>query len=171
MLCPVAAEPRTRHDLVIAATVVRPADWRRWRRLRLAALTQAPESFAEPLATWTGGGDTETRWRARLTDMPFNVVLTVDGRDAGMVSATSPDARSQVTLVSLWVAPWARGCGIGDVAVQAVLAWAREQSGSDLVLSVRATNAAAIALYRRNGLVDVGTSPTNADKWLMRYRR
>ena len=122
------------------------------------------------LTTWTGGGDTETRWRARLTDMPFNVILTVSGQDAGMVSATKPNAGGQITLVSLWVAPSARGRGIGDVAVQAVLAWAREQGGSDVMLFVKASNARAIALYRRNGLVDVGTAPGYLDKRVMRFR-
>ncbi|WP_158544764.1 GNAT family N-acetyltransferase [Blastococcus sp. TF02-9] len=148
--------------------MVGPEDWRRWRRLRLAALEQAPEAFAERLAAWTGRGDTETRWRARLTDMPFNLVLTVDGSDAGMVSATRRDADGRITLTSLWVAPWARGLGIGDIAVQAVQAWAAERGGCDVVLSVRATNAAAIALYRRNGLVDIGRSPRDPHKRLMR---
>jgi ribosomal protein S18 acetylase RimI-like enzyme len=148
--------------------VIGPEDWRRWRRLRLTALAQAPEAFVERLTTWTGHGDTETRWRARLSDMPFNLVVTVDGRDAGMVSATGHNAGGHVTLTSLWVAPWARGRGIGDVAVQAVLAWADEHSGSDVVLLVRATNAPAIALYRRNGFVDVGPSPQDPRKRLMR---
>ncbi len=152
---------------LIEAVAVRPDDWRRWRRLRLTALAQAPEAFAEPLAAWTGGGDTEARWRARLTAMPLNVVLTVDGRDAGMVSATWPTARGRVDLVSLWVAPWARGRGIGDVAVQEVLAWTRDQRGSGVVLSVRASNDRAIALYRRNGLVDAGASPGNPGKRVM----
>lgn len=148
--------------------MIGPEDWRRWRRLRLAALAQAPEAFAERLTTWTGRGDTETRWRARLTNLPFNLILTVDGSDAGMVSATRENADGEVTLTSLWVAPWARGRRIGDIAVQAVQAWAKEQGGYDVVLSVRATNTPAIALYRRNGLVDVGTSSQDPSKWLMR---
>lgn len=155
---------------MIEASRLRPQDWRRWRRLRLAALTQAPEAFAEHLASWTGSGDTEARWRERLTALPLNVVLTVDGEDAAMVSATAPDAAGQVSLVSLWVMPWARGRGVGDVAVRAVLAWAREQGGGDVLLSVRADNARAIALYRRNGLVDAGPAPDDPIKRVMRAR-
>jgi ribosomal protein S18 acetylase RimI-like enzyme len=155
---------------VIEAAVMRPEDWRRWRRLRLAALAQEPEAFAETLASWTGTGDTEARWRERLMAIPLNVVLSVAGQDAGMVSATIPNAGGQVTLISLWVAPWARGRGIGDSAVQEVLAWTRERRGSDTVLSVKANNAPAIALYRRNGLVDAGASPGDPRKRLMRAR-
>lgn len=155
---------------VIETVMVHPDDWRRWRELRLAALAQAPEAFAEQLTSWTGEGDTETRWRARLTAMPWNVVLTVNGEDAGMVSATTPNADGHVTLISLWVAPRARGRGTGDVAVQEVLAWTRAQRGSDVVLSVKATNAGAIALYRRHGFVDSGAPPGAPNKRVMRAR-
>ncbi len=149
---------------------LRPEDWRRWRRLRLAALTEAPEAFAEHLTSWTGREDTGTRWRDRLTALPLNVILTVDGDDAGMVSATSPDTAGQISLVSLWVMPWARGRGVGDVAVHTILAWAREQGGGDVLLSVRADNTGAIALYRRNGLVDSSPSTDDPLKRVMRAR-
>jgi hypothetical protein len=109
---------------LIEAVGLHPEDWRRRRRLRLAALTEAPEAFAEHLTSWTGRGDTGTRWRDRLTALPLDVILTVDGDDAGMVSATSPDTAGQISLVSLWVMPWARGRGVGDVAVHAILAYA-----------------------------------------------
>jgi len=58
-------------------------DWALWRTLRQAALAEAPGAFGSTLAEWTGAGDTEARWRARLVTVPFNVVarLTI-GRPA-----------------------------------------------------------------------------------------
>lgn len=66
-----------------------PNDWRQWRELRLAALAEAPAVFGSTLADWTGEGDTEDRWRARLSSVPFNAIVTCDGEPAGMVSATA----------------------------------------------------------------------------------
>jgi ribosomal protein S18 acetylase RimI-like enzyme len=140
---------------VIEVQVPAPDDWRVWRRLRRAALAQAPAAFGSTLAQWSGPGDTEARWRARLADVPFNAVVRLRGIAAGMVGAYPVDADT-VELISMWVAPSARGRGVGDAAVGAVLEWA---DGRPVVLSVKTDNRAAIRLYRRQGFVDVGVSP------------
>ena len=60
-----------------------PGDWAVWRELRLAALAEAPYAFGSRLSDWTGEGDREERWQARLA-IPgsFNVVAVMDGRPA-----------------------------------------------------------------------------------------
>lgn len=73
---------------MIEARVVTPDEWRVWRQFRLSALAQAPAAFSSILAQWSGPGDTEERWCARLRDVALNVVLTWDGAAVGMVSAT-----------------------------------------------------------------------------------
>ena len=159
-------------DPVIEVHRLRPDDWRLWRELRLAALADAPRAFGTSLAEWSGENDTERRWRARLTGVAFNAVLFRDGVPAGMVSATDPDGRGPVQLLSLWVAPSARGLGVGDAAVRAVLRWADdEHAGSEVALSVKVDNLTAVAVYERNGFVSVGTSPDNRDEMLMRHVR
>ena len=86
-----------------------------------------------------------------------------------MVSATAPDIEGQVELISLWVAPAARGQGVGDEAIRQVLAWARrEHPGSRIVLSVKTDNDSASRLYQRHGFVDAGPSPDDLDERLMR---
>lgn len=155
-------------DTVIDTTVLGPDDWPLWRQLRLAALTDAPEAFGSTLADWSGAGDTEQRWRARLDDVALNVALLADGVPVGMVSATAPDIEGQVELISLWVAPGSRGRGVGDEAVRQVLAWAeREHPAGRVVLSVRAGNDHAIALYARHGFIEVGPSPDDPGERLM----
>ncbi|MDQ2841327.1 MAG: hypothetical protein M3Y72_09865 [Acidobacteriota bacterium] len=65
-------------------------DWPLWRKLRLEALEEAPYAFSSTLVDWQGEGDTEARWRARLSTVPLNVVADLNGTVAGMVSATAP---------------------------------------------------------------------------------
>ena len=108
---------------MIETQILRADDWPLWRQLRLEALADSPAAFGSTLAQWSGSGDTEHRWRARLTDIPFNAVIRLDGTAAGMVGAYV-NADSAVELVSMWVAPFARGRGIGDAAIHAVVDWA-----------------------------------------------
>ena len=142
----------------IAALV--PDDWRRWRALRLTALGESPEAFGSTLAQWSGPDDTEERWRDRWVGVAHNLVVVRDGHDVGMVGLTSPDGEDPPELVSLWVAPEARGTGVGDAAVDAVLALAAGTCpGRDVALSVHEHNGPARRLYARHGFVDVGPSP------------
>lgn len=54
------------------------------------------------------------RWRARLSTVAFNVVANLNGMPAGMVSATVANQDATIELISMWVAPFARGHGVGD---------------------------------------------------------
>jgi len=154
---------------VIEVLELSPGDWWRWRELRLAALADAPAAFGSTLSEWTGAGDTEQRWRARLAAVALNVVLTVDDKLAGMVSATAPGRCGAIELISMWVSPFARGHGVGDAAIGRVLAWAHaEQGGAPVVLSVKTHNGPAIQLYRRHGFTDAGASPDDPSERLMR---
>lgn len=93
--------------------VLTPDDWKLWRQLRLAALAQAPGAFGSTVAEWSGSGDTEQRWRTRLTSVALNLVLKAGGEPVGMVSATAPNSDAEVELISLWIAPAGRGRGAG----------------------------------------------------------
>ena len=149
---------------MIETQILRVDDWPLWRRLRLEALADSAAAFSSTLAEWTGSGDTEQRWRARLSHVPFNAVIRLDGAPAGMVGAYVR-ADEAVELISMWVAPFARGQGIGDAAVRAVLDWANQR---EVVLSVTADNTPAIKLYHRHEFVDAGKSPDDAHERLMR---
>lgn len=64
-----------------------------------------------------------------------------------------------VELISLWVAPFARGRGVGERLVEMVVEWARGQQAPRVVLSVRDHNAPAIRLYCRQGFEAISASP------------
>jgi ribosomal protein S18 acetylase RimI-like enzyme len=132
-------------------------DWRAWRALRLVALEEAPQAFGARLAEWQGEGDTEQRWRQRLVDLPFNVIASVGGREAGMATGTLPDEDRVVDLHSMYVAASARGNGVGEALIEAVLGWAARHGARSVRLQVFEDNAPAIALYRRLGFRNAGT--------------
>jgi ribosomal protein S18 acetylase RimI-like enzyme len=131
-------------------------DWPLWRKLRLKALKQAPYAFGSTLADWQGEGDTEARWRGRLSDVPLNIVAEWQKTAAGMASATAPNPEGAVEIMSMWVAPFARGHGVGDALVNTIIQWAREQQASRVGLAVFEGNEHALALYHRHGFIDVG---------------
>lgn len=154
--------------MVLDVVVVTAEDWQLWRELRHAALLEAPGAFGSTLAEWSGEGDAESRWRARLRDVALNLVLVLDGVPVGMVSAVAPSADGKVELISLWIAPATRGHGVGDEAVRQVVAWAsNEYPSCSLVLSVKLDNDPARRLYERHGFVDAGLSPKNPTEPLM----
>jgi ribosomal protein S18 acetylase RimI-like enzyme len=148
---------------MLTIKILNAEDWRIWRDLRLLALKEAPYAFGSTLADWQGAGDTEERWRGRLQNVAFNAVASLDEQPAGMVGATLPDAKNQVELLSMWVAPWARGRGVGDGLVAAVLKWAEENQSNHVVVRVFEDNEPAIALYRRHGFIDTGLVELSSD--------
>ena len=124
----------------------------------LRALAEAPYAFGSTLAEWTGSGDTEERWRNRLSSVPLNLVASFNGEPIGMASATSP-VDDEVEVISTWVAPQTRGRAVGTALIEAIVVWAVEQHVTRVALDVEGTNVSAINLYKRLGLVDVGLSP------------
>ena len=128
-----------------------PDDGPEWRAVRLRALEEAPYAFGSTLAAWQGEHDTEARWRDRLENVPLNVVAWLDGCPAGQVAGTAPDPERHVELISMWVAPEARGRGVADALIATAVQWARERSAVAVVLWVRRSNPPAIATYERNG--------------------
>ncbi|MFN2527220.1 MAG: GNAT family N-acetyltransferase [Candidatus Baltobacteraceae bacterium] len=139
-------------DRMVVLRTLDVNDWQRWRLLRLQALTESPEAFSSTLADWQGEGDTEERWRQRLNDVPYNAIAELNGTDVGMVSATVPDRRGVIELISMWVAPTSRGTGAGDALVRSVIAWAEQQpSAKALHLCVVKESHRAIGLYERHG--------------------
>jgi RimJ/RimL family protein N-acetyltransferase len=139
------------HDLVLRR--ITAGDWPLWRAVRLSALAEAPYAFGSTLASWTGAGDQEKRWRQRLTTVPLNIVAFLKDSAVGMVSGTGLDESGAIELISMWVAPSARGSGVADALVKAILDSAREQSAARVTADVTDGNERAGRLYSRHGFV------------------
>ncbi|HEV2326880.1 MAG TPA: GNAT family N-acetyltransferase [Terracidiphilus sp.] len=130
-----------------------------YRRIRLAALKSDPSAFSSTYEREAQFGEEVWRQRASL-----------DGRDRVgyfMMKAGAPcalvaclreedDGHSRGRVVSMWVAPEARRCGLASRLLEAVRAWAESRGISTLRLFVTNNNHPAIALYKRAGFAETG---------------
>jgi ribosomal protein S18 acetylase RimI-like enzyme len=142
---------------VIEIRELTPEDWPQWRELRIAALAEAPYAFGSTLADWQGEGDREERWRGRL-EIPGsrNLLALLDGTPAGQASGIPGEQPGTAELISLWVAPAARGRQVADRLIESVTEWAGATGAEALHLAVVPENTHALGLYRRHGFQDTG---------------
>lgn len=138
---------------------LRPNDWPVYRNLRLRALADAPAAFCSTFAEESQRADDV--WAARLAgpalgsyQQAWPFVATLDGTPVGLAWVKMEGAHAAVYQV--WVAPEARGRGIGAALINAAIEWARARRATELRLDVTSGDGAAARLYRRMGFVDVG---------------
>jgi ribosomal protein S18 acetylase RimI-like enzyme len=149
---------------VIVVRALAADAWREFRAVRLEALATDPEAFGSSLADWQGDNDREERWRRRFeVEGAVNFLAELDGRPAGIVADFPADAPGHRELISLWVAPFARGRGVGDALVRAVIESAERQGALAIELSVVVDNGPALALYRRHGFRETGAIEARVD--------
>jgi GNAT superfamily N-acetyltransferase len=138
-----------------------PDAWEVYRDVRLASLADAPHAFGSRLEIERRR--TESEWRGRLSARTQFIVIR-DGRPRGTVGCR-PDVDGELELVSMWVAPDARGQGLGARLVRAVLDEARTRADGGVVLWVAEGNVRAEELYVRHGFARTGrTQPIDDDE-------
>lgn len=136
---------------------LRPGEGPRLRAIRLRALADAPEAFATTFAE--SEGRPAEAWEAQIHELPTFVWCEGDA-DVGLVRGAPRDGDPEAGyLISMWVAPEARGRGIGAALVGEVVAWARGSGLRRLYLDVGLHNAGARRLYERMGFVPTGAMP------------
>jgi len=102
-----------------------------------------------------------TPWRRdtflNLIDRPGIELLVLEDRTEGVVGyAVLWCILDQGELANVAVTPRLRGKGLGRRIMSRVMEVARERGVDKLYLEVRASNAAALELYRSLGFVEVG---------------
>ena len=127
---------------------VGPDDWVVWRLLRQRSLVEDPQAFATSVQPWTGEQDREENWRSLLAGPGTFFVAEHGAAPVGMVAIRPDDDGDGQQLVSMWVAPAARGRGVGRALVGRVIS---ASSGRPLWLRVIDGNQIAIRLYQRCG--------------------
>ena len=131
--------------LVRATTIT---DWQALREIRLQALRDAPYAFASTHAREAAFAEDE--WHRRATrDGSFLAFLPEVG-PAGLGGGyfAAPDTAE---LVGMYVRPQARGRGVGEAIIEAVVGWAIRQGAVTVHLWVTETNKPARMLYERCG--------------------
>jgi GNAT superfamily N-acetyltransferase len=131
-------------------------DWRALRDIRLEALRDEPTAFGtryeeEALRA-------EAHWRHRIarggTFLAYIPEVSAS-EPVGLIGGYQQDPGT-VELISMFVRPRARGHGVGEALVAAVVRWARARNAATVHLWVTETNAHARALYQRCGFVPTG---------------
>jgi ribosomal protein S18 acetylase RimI-like enzyme len=147
---------------LVEIRVVRPAEWRGLKRLRLRALATDPDAFGSTLAEERATPDTAWRaWAAEGWGIGSQTTLiAVDGdRWVGMGVCVVLDAEPRTAKVfAMWVAPAARRQGVGRGLLDALTQWASSTEAEELVLDVTEGNTSAMRLYERADFTGTGHS-------------
>jgi predicted kinase/GNAT superfamily N-acetyltransferase len=124
------------------------------RRLRIEALTGAPEAFGSTLERELNR--TEENWLRWLApDVTF--LLEANGKARGMVAGVQEaEDVSTVDLMAMWVHPDARGTGAAGLLIAAVRSWAGAIGATQVRLKVVEENLRARRSYERHGFHATG---------------
>jgi ribosomal protein S18 acetylase RimI-like enzyme len=129
---------------------LRPATLETVKPLRLRALLEDPDSFGSTLASEQDRPDAE--W-----DIWVNSSLIAFDGDTPVGMASLGIHSDEARIYGMWVAPEARGGGIGEQLLRALLDRAGERP---VLLCVAEQAGAAKRLYERLGFRPTGTAGT-----------
>ena len=148
------------------------------RELRLRALRDAPDSFADaydevaakPRSYWEEHtrGCTETNFAVMFLAAHEDRVL---GSTYGFKDRERDDT---ARVGGMWVDPTVRGKGVGRALLEAVFAWARSCGLKRIALWAPAHNPAALALYTHASFSETGRDramPTKAQLRIIEMER
>lgn len=125
------------------------------------ALQDAPDAFGSTYEEESGSADEQwMEWATGAADGGSSfgaIAVDEESRWIGMaVGAPHRDHPGEAGLFAMWVAPSARGAGIGRALVGEIVRWARSDAFSVLRLLVTGSNDPAVRLYLRCGFSDEG---------------
>lgn len=133
--------------------VVSVEDWAAFKAIRLQALADSPTAFGATLAD--AAAQSDAAWRARV-DGPGPTIVAFDRENpVGMGGLFVPDGTCEAFVWGMWVAPSARGQGLGRAILRELLDRARDQDRT-VLLHVTEGNESARRLYEANGFVPTG---------------
>ncbi len=136
---------------------IRPDEGALLRSMRIRALEDAPTAFGSTIAqTLTYSMEVwEERALSNATSDTISGFFAEHGGEVvGLAGGFFEDRQDMPSLISMWVAPPARGTGVGEALIEAVVGWVRSLGATQMQLWVTKTNVPALGLYRRVGFID-----------------
>jgi ribosomal protein S18 acetylase RimI-like enzyme len=122
------------------------ADWQELKRVRLAALLDAPTAFGVTHAS--ASAYTDDAWRERAAGHgKARFILAFDGKQAVGIVGHVPNDQQELELIAMWVAPSHRGTSIAARLVDVVKAHATRR----ILLDVAPINTRASSFYQKQG--------------------
>ena len=146
------AEPGARE--VVVQRVV-PDLWREHRAVRLAMLLDSPRAFGSTFAREVVFDDQV--WLDRIRDGAAWLAVK-EGLPVGSVTLFQVPGRpdDEACLVAMWVVPHARGTGVAEALVDALVDHASTQGLRRVTLDVADQNHRAASFYERLGFSRTG---------------
>jgi GNAT superfamily N-acetyltransferase len=131
-------------------------EWQVLRDIRLTALQDAPGAFGSTYAEQAASREADWRRRVSRGGTFFAYISEVNGTEPAGLVGVFQETPGTVELVSLWVRPQARGLGVGQALVVAVIDWAKARNATSVHLWLTETNKHARMLYERCGFSPTG---------------
>jgi GNAT superfamily N-acetyltransferase len=134
--------------------LVRPttiADWQMLREIRLQGLKDAPDAFSSTYAGESAFEDSVWHRRAARDGSFIAFIPQVAASGVAGLAGGYQEVPGVVELVSMFVRPQARGHGVGEALIDAVIGWARQKNATSVHLWVTEANKPALRLYERCG--------------------
>lgn len=132
------------------------SQWKQYRDLRLRAIRESPQAFLD--TEQETRAFPEKKWRQRLADAAagksWQLFARLHGKLVGMIGAyrSDDDVKNQsATIVGIWVAPEARGKGVGRKLMETLMDTLKKRSIKTVHLSVNVEQTAAVVLYKKLG--------------------
>lgn len=145
--------------MAIEIITLSPSDWSRYRDLRLKSLQTDPQAFADTYEF--ADQQTESYWRGHLeradqAQGSWMLFAEDQGQLVGCMSAVIFEDDKIPTIVGVYVAPEARGQGLGKRLLTSLLQRLKKASVTGVKLSVNVEQLTALKLYQSLGFIVKG---------------
>ena len=146
---------QTASDTRLSIVPVEPSLWQVYRGVRFAMLLDTPRAYGSTFAREVAFLDAV--WVERMADSHGWLAFEGDLPVGAVTSFPDPGQPADEThLVAMWVASHARGRGVADALVEALLDHARSTGVRRVTLDVADENERAIGFYERVGFTRTG---------------
>lgn len=133
-----------------------PSDFQIFKDIRLEALQLDPDNFASTYNDWAALTDEE--WQGRISVNPTFVAFKNNTPVGimGLMKHGFAKTAHRVILIMVYVAKAARGTGVANGLMNAVIGQARDLGFRQIELACNADNMQAVRFYQRHGFMEFG---------------